>query len=58
MTEKKTKRAEKAPLDMTTDEAMAFLFGKEGAEKLKEAAREITSPRAAKEPLNASAKSS
>lgn len=34
MTEKK---AEKKPLDMTTDEAMEFLLGQEGAQKLKEA---------------------
>ncbi len=32
------KKEEKKPLDMTTDEAIEFLFGQEGAEKLKEIA--------------------
>jgi hypothetical protein len=40
MTENKKKR----PLDMTTDEAMEFLLGQEGAQKLKEAMREAHPP--------------
>jgi hypothetical protein len=31
------KEEEKKPLDMTTDEAMEYLFSKEGAQKMKEA---------------------
>lgn len=30
------KKEEKKPLDMTTDEAMEYLFSKEGAQKIKE----------------------
>jgi hypothetical protein len=36
MTEEK--KEEKKPLDMTTDEAIDFLFGQEAAEKLREIA--------------------
>ena len=41
MTEKKK---EKKPLDMTTDEAMEFLLGQEGAQKLKEAVHATNAP--------------
>lgn len=41
MTEKKE---EKKPLDMTTDEAMEFLFGEEGAEQLKQAVQGMNPP--------------
>jgi hypothetical protein len=36
MPKKKEQKEEKKPLDMTTDEAMEFLLGQEGAQKLKE----------------------
>ncbi len=35
---------EKKPLDMTTDEAMEYLFGTEGAEKIKQKAQELNPP--------------
>jgi hypothetical protein len=54
MTDKK-KTEEKRPLDMTTDEAMEFLLGEEGARKLKEGVRETYPPREEKSE-NASAK--
>ncbi|HEX8069206.1 MAG TPA: hypothetical protein VF546_04580 [Pyrinomonadaceae bacterium] len=38
------KKEEKRPLDMTTDEAMEFLLGEEGARKLKEGVREQFPP--------------
>ncbi len=56
MPEKKQPK-EKKPLDMTTDEAMEFLLGQEGAQKLKEAAQPIVAPPDKKE-LNAAVKSS
>ena len=56
MPEKKTTE-EKKPLDMTTDEAMEFLLGEEGARKLREGVRE-TFPPPEKKPDGASAKSS
>ena len=56
MPEKK-KTEEKRPLDMTTDEAMEYLLGQEGARKLKEGVRETYPPRD-KESESASAKSS
>lgn len=31
------KKEEKKPLDMTSDEAMEYLFGQEGAQKIREA---------------------
>ncbi len=42
MTEKK--KEEKRPLDMTTDEAIEFLFGQEGAQTLKDYVREKVNP--------------
>lgn len=42
MTEKK--KTEKKPLDMTTDEAMEFLLGQEGARKLKDAVHGMNPP--------------
>ncbi len=42
MTEKK--KIEKKPLDMTTDEAIEFLFGQEGARTLKDYVRENVNP--------------
>ena len=42
MTDKK--KPEKKPLDMTTDEAIEFLFGQEGAETLKNYVREKVNP--------------
>jgi hypothetical protein len=51
------KNEEKRPLDMTTDEAMEFLLGEEGARKLKEGVRETYPPRE-EESESASAKSS
>ena len=56
MTDKK-QTEEKRPLDMTTDEAMEFLLGQEGARKLREGVREMYPPKD-EEPKNASAKSS
>jgi hypothetical protein len=47
MPEKKTekkKTSDKKPLDMTTDEAIEFLFGQEGAETLKTYVREKVNP--------------
>ncbi len=41
---KKKKTEEKHPLDMTTDEAMKYLFGQEGAEHLKKIAHATNSP--------------
>jgi len=38
------KKEEKKPLDMTTDEAIDFLFGEEGARTLKEYVRENVNP--------------
>lgn len=57
MTEKKD---EKKPLDMTTDEAIEFLFGQEGAQTLKDYMRDKVNPPPEPEEngLNASAKSS
>lgn len=55
MTDKK--QPEKKPLDMTTDEAMEFLLGQEGAKKLKEGVSELLPPPKEK-PKGASAKSS
>ncbi len=40
MTTKKDKKNEIKPLDMTTDEAMIFLFPKEAVEELKRIANE------------------
>lgn len=42
MSEKK--KEEKKPLDMTTDEAMEYLLGTEGARKLKEETRKAFPP--------------
>lgn len=56
MTEKK-KKEEKKPLDMTTDEAMEYLLGQEGAKKLKEGVRAVCPPPEEKS-LKPSAKSS
>ena len=58
MPEKKKNAQEKKPLDMTTDEAMEFLLGQEGARKLKDAARELCPPPDEEKKLKASAKSS
>ena len=59
MPEKKKNAQEKKPLDMTTDEAMEYLLGQEGARKLKEGARELCPPPEGEEPNpKASAKSS
>jgi hypothetical protein len=47
MPEKKTekkKTSDKKPLDMTTDEAIEFLFGEEGAQTLKNYVREKVNP--------------
>jgi hypothetical protein len=46
MPEKKKieKPTEKKPLDMTTDEAIEFLFGQEGAQTLKNYVRENVNP--------------
>jgi hypothetical protein len=54
------KKDEKKPLDMTTDEAIDFLFGKEGAKTLKEYVREQVNPPPEDEnkSVDASAKSS
>ena len=38
------KKEEKRPLDMTTDEAMEFLLGEEGARELKEAVHATNVP--------------
>jgi hypothetical protein len=38
------KKEEKKPLDMTTDEAIDFLFGKQGAKTLKKYVREEINP--------------
>lgn len=58
MTEKK-KQPEKKPLDMTTDEAIEFLFGQEGAQTLKQYVREKVNPPLDEEKgLKRSAKSS
>ncbi len=38
------KKEEKKPLDMTTDEAIEFLFGQEGAQVLKDHVRELNGP--------------
>ncbi len=58
MTEKK-KEPEKKPLDMTTDEAIEFLFGQEGARTLKDYVREKVNPPLDEEKsLKRSAKSS
>ncbi len=58
MTEKK-KEPEKKPLDMTTDEAIEFLFGQEGAQTLKDYVREKVNPPIGEEKgLKRSAKSS
>jgi len=40
MTTKKDKMSEKKPLDMTTDEAMNFLFPKEVVDELKQVANQ------------------
>lgn len=56
MSEKK-KTEEKRPLDMTTDEAMEFLLGQEGARQLKEGAQKLNPPPKEK-PKGAAAKSS
>jgi hypothetical protein len=56
MTDKK--KEEKHPLDMTTDEAMKFLLGDEGAQKLKEGVRQKFPPPDGEKRLKASAKSS
>lgn len=56
MTDKK--QPEKKPLDMTTDEAMEFLLGQEGARKLREGVREMYPPPSGEKPKSASAKSS
>ena len=56
----KKKEPEKKPLDMTTDEAIEFLFGEEGARTLKNYVSEKVNPPPkgeVKEP-NRSAKSS
>jgi hypothetical protein len=61
MPEKKTEKKEptKKPLDMTSDEAIEFLFGTEGAQVLKEHVRKLNEPPSGKdEELNAAAKSS
>ena len=63
MPEKKTEKKKasyKKPLDMTTDEAIEFLFGEEGARTLKDYVREnVNQPPPKKESkLKASAKSS
>jgi hypothetical protein len=52
------KKEEKKPLDLTTDEAMEFLFSKEGAQKIKEEAGRVLNPPPKDEKLKASAKSS
>jgi len=54
----KKKETEKKPLNMTTDEAIEFLFGQEGAQTLKEYVREKVNPPSEKESESASAKSS
>lgn len=38
------KKEEKKPLDMTTDEAMEYLLGQEGARKLKGAVQGMNPP--------------
>ncbi len=60
MTQKKEKKSEeKKPLDMTTDEAIEFLFGQEGAQTLKDYVREKVNPPIDEEKvLKRSAKSS
>ena len=55
MSEKK--KEEKRPLDMTTDEAMEFLLGTEGARQLKEEARKLNPPPRAEGQKNVPAKS-
>ena len=54
------KKEEKKPLDMTTDEAIDFLFGKEGAKTLKKyVSEEINPPPTEEKPgVDASVKSS
>lgn len=54
----KKKEPEKKPLDMTTDEAIEFLFGQEGAQTLKKYVRENVNLPSEKESESASAKSS
>ena len=49
------KKDEKKPLDMTTDEAIDFLFGEEGARTLKEYVRENVNPPPEGEESNSSA---
>lgn len=51
------KKEEKRPLDMTTDEAMEFLLGEEGARKLKEGVREMNPPPSDDDGSKASGKS-
>jgi hypothetical protein len=61
MPEKKDEKKEpaKKPLDMTSDEAIEFLFGQEGAQTLKQYVREkIDPPPDEDESLKRSAKSS
>jgi hypothetical protein len=38
------KKTEKKPLDMTSDEAIEFLFGQEGAQVLKDHVRKLNQP--------------
>ena len=60
MPAKKTekKAPTKKPLDMTSDEAIEFLFGQEGAQVLKDHVRKLNEPPTAKdEGLKRSAKS-
>lgn len=38
------KKDEKKPLDMTTDEAIDFLFGQEGAKTLRKAVQDMNGP--------------
>lgn len=57
MTTKKDKKDEIKPLDMTTDEAMEYLFGQETARKLKEIAHGLNPPPSNNEKLNLNGKS-
>ena len=57
MTTKKEKKDEIKPLDMTTDEAIEYLFGQETAQKLREIAHGLNPPPSNNEQLNLNGKS-
>ena len=56
MTTKKEKKDEIKPLDMTTDEAIEYLFGQETAQKLREIAHGLNPPPSNNEQLNLNSK--